>query len=1155
MKKILWAIILTTVSFFSMLHAQNPQPKVYVATNGSNANPGTLAEPYATIQHAINIMTPGDTCYIRGGTYREEVDLSGVAGESGAPITLTNYQDEEVILSGTLPITSNWTQDSGNIFKTTLSEDIWQLFVDGELMTLARFPNALAFSDLMWDRNASRRMKLEDAVSASMNGHVVDDPTSGATDALVDAGVSFDGCVALLNFSPPITTARVVSNHVAGSDSFDYSPVLANYKKHLAYFLEGGVDNAERAMLDVAKEWAYDESTKTLYLWADDGLNPDGRTIVGKNQSYFFTGDASTRYITIDGLDFFATAFKFTGSDNITIQNCNLDYCSYSKRALGLIEYADPAFFKGDVRDFCIECKVYNCEFSYTSGSALMGRYVQDFVVENNLFFETGYANASRLDGRVPKMVSTFDIDDSRGCVFRRNTVERSGSSQTVRIRRDYDGPIVPWVVEYNYLTECCLLQSDGAAIYSPGASVVESVGRFNWMLGNMERDFRWDGANDPLTGINANVYRNVALDTGLKGLHIGSGQGYRLKGDFHEIYHNIGISELAELNVAFIKGGNANTLTRNNAADNFTDDPIPGTASHNFIGQYEPKTMNDLLVDPYNFDFRPRADAIELIDQGTPVTCSVNGQTIDVTDGFLGIAPDIGAYEYGDTVYWIPGRQSIRASFPIPVNGAESIPINSDLMFLFGYTSQQADIYLGKDHSEVSNADKTSPTYLTTKTISNIVSGSDLDAHTTYYWRVDAIAEDGSITVGDTWSFTTGKQSYSVQFRVFSSRDGIVLPAAEATAEIDGSRLPADSLGKTTGIFLFPGAYDYQLHKKGFISKSASIDITSDTIITDTIEFTSYQVTLMVRDEVTGESISGAAVVLGDTHAETDSSGSVSMTGIEYSFYQLSASAADYDPKPAYEVEIYSDTTLVISLVHNYHTASINLVDRTTGDPVNRAVISSDIETMVSNTTGEVTMEKLLPGWWKYSVAHDDYFSLTDSVLVSSDTSMVIILTNKEASIVFLVSDENGPVSGVPVTVNDWSIPTNRKGEVLFHNFLAREEYAYSIDYDGYRSVNDSFFLEVDTVISISLVPLAIATGKSQAVSIYPNPTAGTMYVELSEDQAEIRLLGLDGMSLLVQQVYFGVNRIDLSDIKPGMYYVQFVYEQVSRVFRIVIS
>ena len=384
----------------------------YVATAGSDTNPGTLAESFATIQHAVSVMTAGDTCYIRGGTYRETVDLSGVAGASGNPITLTAFQDEAVILDGTLPITSSWTQDSGSIYKTTLSEDIWQLFVDGKMMTLARFPNAPAFSDLMWDRDASRRIKLKDSTSASMNGHVVDDPASGAVDALAGAGVSFDGCVALLNFSPPMTTARVISNHAAGSDHFDYSPVLRNYKRHLAYFLEGGVDNAERAMLDSSEEWAYDESTKTLYLWADDGLNPNGRTIAGKNQAYFFTGDASTRYVTIDGLDFFATTFRFDSSDYITVQNCDLTYFSYSRRALGSIAYAEPSYFLGTENDFCDGCTVYNCTFRYTSGSAMMGRYVRDFLVENNLFNQCGYANASRkVAGIWSKMASTFDID------------------------------------------------------------------------------------------------------------------------------------------------------------------------------------------------------------------------------------------------------------------------------------------------------------------------------------------------------------------------------------------------------------------------------------------------------------------------------------------------------------------------------------------------------------------------------------------------------------------------------------------------------------------------------------------------------------------------------------------------------------------------
>ena len=119
-----------------------------VSSTGSDTDPGALAQPFATIQHTVDIMNAGDTCYIRGGTYRETVDLSGAVGNKGNPITLTRYQDKEVILSGTLPITSNWTRHSGNIYKTTLSEDIWQLFVDGKHMTLGRFPKALAFSKI-----------------------------------------------------------------------------------------------------------------------------------------------------------------------------------------------------------------------------------------------------------------------------------------------------------------------------------------------------------------------------------------------------------------------------------------------------------------------------------------------------------------------------------------------------------------------------------------------------------------------------------------------------------------------------------------------------------------------------------------------------------------------------------------------------------------------------------------------------------------------------------------------------------------------------------------------------------------------------------------------------------------------------------------------
>jgi parallel beta-helix repeat protein len=41
----------------------------YVATNGNDANPGTLAAPFRSINHAKDMVAPGDTIEVRTGTY------------------------------------------------------------------------------------------------------------------------------------------------------------------------------------------------------------------------------------------------------------------------------------------------------------------------------------------------------------------------------------------------------------------------------------------------------------------------------------------------------------------------------------------------------------------------------------------------------------------------------------------------------------------------------------------------------------------------------------------------------------------------------------------------------------------------------------------------------------------------------------------------------------------------------------------------------------------------------------------------------------------------------------------------------------------------------------------------------------------------------
>ena len=41
----------------------------FVAPTGNDKDPGTLEKPFATVQRAQAAVVPGDTVYLRGGTY------------------------------------------------------------------------------------------------------------------------------------------------------------------------------------------------------------------------------------------------------------------------------------------------------------------------------------------------------------------------------------------------------------------------------------------------------------------------------------------------------------------------------------------------------------------------------------------------------------------------------------------------------------------------------------------------------------------------------------------------------------------------------------------------------------------------------------------------------------------------------------------------------------------------------------------------------------------------------------------------------------------------------------------------------------------------------------------------------------------------------
>lgn len=86
-------LLLATLSigFFTVTSAY--AATYYVATTGSDSNPGTQAAPFKTIAKGSRALAAGDTLLIRGGTYNEQM-MGGYGGfvfQNGTPGAYTRY--------------------------------------------------------------------------------------------------------------------------------------------------------------------------------------------------------------------------------------------------------------------------------------------------------------------------------------------------------------------------------------------------------------------------------------------------------------------------------------------------------------------------------------------------------------------------------------------------------------------------------------------------------------------------------------------------------------------------------------------------------------------------------------------------------------------------------------------------------------------------------------------------------------------------------------------------------------------------------------------------------------------------------------------------------------------------------------------------------
>ena len=263
----------------------------YVSPTGTDANPGTLEKPFASLHRAQSAgrQKPGNV-FLRGGIYYLLETLVFSAPDSGSkekPLVLQAYQNETPVLSGGIKLTQlNWQPFTNGIFAAKVPADLRteEIFINGERQILARYPNFDPKAQY-FDGFAA------DAISTNRAARWAD-PTGGYFHAMHP---SLWG-----DFTWRIT----------GKDARGEVTKEGGWQNNRGGAVHRSIRFVENIFeeLDARGEWFLDAKTHTLYFYPPAGLDLKTATVEATRLRTLieFRGDEAkpVRFVTLRGITF-----------------------------------------------------------------------------------------------------------------------------------------------------------------------------------------------------------------------------------------------------------------------------------------------------------------------------------------------------------------------------------------------------------------------------------------------------------------------------------------------------------------------------------------------------------------------------------------------------------------------------------------------------------------------------------------------------------------------------------------------------------------------------------------------------------------------------------------------------------------------------------
>jgi hypothetical protein len=608
--------------------------------------------------------------------------------------------------------------DGTNLFDARVHNQADQVFLDGQMMPLARWPNQATNDPSFPAKSACERFvsKTRDAATQWTTGVMEDDAFDLSPESAVGAQIFFQPN---WNAWSWLFTGRItaVDGHrftfQSRSDAGkDFSQKV--YDARSRYYLFDKL-----TLLDAPGEWYHDKAAGVLHLMPPDRQSPEGR-VSAKRREYAFdlTG---LSHIVVRGFTLHActlTTDRDSGGDNVPYGDDGAPRYPWRNAAHGLPR--DP-YHRDDYKDapstnvVVDSCEIsypthftdvsghFECQWGQSSGVVLSGR---GHVISNcRIRYSAG--NGIVLLGREHRALGNVieDVDYAAtdcgaihtGVTERAstdheiawNTVRRCGRSGIMirqMTRRDtQDGSLWKGRVHHNDVSAFGLQDADLGGICSTGYD-----GRYvridhNWVHDACEIPDNLPGASGfTASGIYLDYSARFLVDHNVVwnvewGIHLQNQTGGDIPAGHVVLHNTVAVRSLGGKPQGYgpfgvVRNSKApfrDTLIANNILlrldqspgfkpVDFDSDPALNRAVENNPNGHDAATLGLVGGDTFPAALLPRPDASNLVDAAIlPTPTPVNGITPpDWRAALHGKRPDVGAKESGLDP-WQPGHQA----------------------------------------------------------------------------------------------------------------------------------------------------------------------------------------------------------------------------------------------------------------------------------------------------------------------------------------------------------------------------------------------------------------------------------------------------------------------------------------------------------------